>query len=149
VSQAILVDASEYQILCLEIGKAKQRGEDALQRIAELERECARLTAELAGIRGLLKYAEDDWIELECGPADKSGNEVTVIRLEPGQGEQRVFRAPTIEEALKIAAITPKFQGEKVQDVRDRITGEVLKARKERDALKIEREGLAGGTGRG
>jgi hypothetical protein len=60
-----------------------------------------------------------------------------------------VFRAPTIEEALKIAAITPKFQGEKVQDVRDRITGEVLKARKERDALKIECEGLAGGTGRG
>jgi predicted nucleic acid-binding Zn-ribbon protein len=72
VSQAILVDASEYQVLCLEIGKAKQRGEDALQRIADLERENARLTAIIQETANDSRksmpelFADRDAFKIEC-----------------------------------------------------------------------------------
>lgn len=87
--------------------------------------------AEALDITHLLEWAAQDWIEIECGPASGPGIEVTVIRLEPSQGEQRIFRGKSILEALKLAYDTPKFQGEKVVEFRERSTREVTEARRE------------------
>jgi hypothetical protein len=88
---------------------------------ASAEFHYAELRAALAERDELLAWALSDWVEIECGYAEAGGgDEAVVIRLEPGQGAQRIFRSPTIIEALRLAKESPRFTGgESVVDYRN------------------------------
>lgn len=126
-------------------GFATRHGNTPEQLLGDLDLQLASLKAEhaseIASITSLLKWAEEDWVEIECGPASgREGLEITVLRLEPTQGEQRIFRASTILGALRLAHDTPRFQGETVPQFYGRATQEVLEARQEIERLTKERD---------
>jgi hypothetical protein len=61
------------------------------------------------------EWVRDDWPQIDTGH-----NSVCVCRLEDGQGEHRLFEAPTLLEAVEKAMNAPPFTGEKMEDMRSR-----------------------------
>lgn len=61
-----------------------------------------------------LSWCRDQWPTIEF-----SYKACSVVRLEPGQGSERVFTAPTFLEAVEMAIEAPPFTGETHQSSKD------------------------------
>lgn len=85
------------------------------------------LEEELQRYKRAIEYCHHWWMDV-----DFFTNECDIARLEPGQGEERLFRAPTFLEAAELAMAAPSFTGETPLERRSKIA--VLEA--ENAALK-------------
>ncbi len=111
---------------------------DTSKRIAALE-------AELANLQ---RYKEAiEWCEAYWPDVEFAAKHCEIARLEPGQGEHRLFRGGSFLEAVERAMAVPPFTGESVPERRSRIAAleaEVAALREDKarlvDALKEERD---------
>lgn len=84
-------------------------------RVSYMERVKDGYRGELKRWEAAAEWVKDDWPQIDTGH-----NSVCVYRLEDGQGEHRLFEAPTLLEAVEKAMNAPPFTGEKMEDMRSR-----------------------------
>jgi predicted nucleic acid-binding Zn-ribbon protein len=142
MSQAILVDASEYQVLCLEIGKAKQRGEDALQRIADLEHELARWKKAIEGLTPSGSEFVNDPEACAAHIRDRYNPLHTFKELRAEIARLTAENRALTDEYHSIREAAREGLSEEQNRAHARTIEKIQFVREQRDALKIECEEL-------